>query len=76
MRAENRRIPPPLDPVARRRLAALIRRVGERAAAALLDTPRSTLARALAALPVRVASADVIRTRLDALDGNHRGHRD
>lgn len=65
----NRR-PPPLDVPIRRRLTALISRVGEGRAIELLSTPKQTLARAAAGLPVRVATADVIRARLDALDAS------
>lgn len=61
--------PPPLDPVTRRRLASVVARLGERRAIEALATPRPTLARALAGLGVRRATADVIRARLDALEG-------
>jgi hypothetical protein len=60
--------PPSLDPATHRRLVAFHRRVGERRAAELLTTPRSTLARALARFSIRRATADVIRARLDAID--------
>ena len=60
--------PPPLDEQTRRRLAAFVRLVGERRARELLDVARPLLARALAGLPIRRASAEVLRVRLDVLD--------
>jgi len=65
----NRR-PPPLDSSTRRRLASLLARIGERRTVDLLAMPRQTIARAAAGLPVRVATADVIRARLDAAAAN------
>lgn len=61
------RKPPPLDQSTRRRLAALLARVGEARTIELLDTPKQTIARAAAGLPIRRATADVIRARLDAV---------
>jgi hypothetical protein len=66
--ANDGRTPPPLPPGIRNRLVELIARVGERHALELLHLSRNTVARALAGLPVRVASAYVIRSRLDAID--------
>lgn len=63
------RVPPPLDEATRNRLAALVAVKGETAALAALNLPRATFARAVAGLPVRKATAEVIRLRLAALDG-------
>ena len=64
----NNKSPPPMDFATRRRVEALMRRVGERRACEVLDIARPLLARAIAGLPIRRSNADVIRIRLDALD--------
>jgi hypothetical protein len=73
---DNARKPPPLHPLTRRRLEALVRRVGEERACKLLALPRSTFARALAGLPIRIATADVIGARLDGCDDDERRRRE
>lgn len=60
-------IPPPLSLRDRDRLSALVRRLGERRAVEILDMPRATLARCMAGLGVRRATAEVLAARLDQI---------
>jgi hypothetical protein len=59
--------PPPLEPQTLGDLRAYVSRVGPDKARKTLDLSRQTLAQAAAGLPVRRATADVIRARLDAV---------
>ena len=52
------------------KIAELVTRFGEEYARAALDLPRQTLARALAGLGIRRATADMIRTRLGKLSAD------
>lgn len=60
----------PLPEYLRSRLAAIVSRDGEHRAVALLGVPRSTLARALAGLPLLAGSHALIRARLDFVEAN------
>jgi len=66
----NKHIPPSLDTASREKIAELVTRFGEEYARAALDLPRQTLARALAGLGIRRATADMIRTRLGKLSAD------
>ena len=60
----------PLPEPLRRRLSAVVRRIGERRALDGLGVSRSTLARTLGGLGIYAASQIAIEARLDALDGH------
>lgn len=57
----------PLEERWRRALRSVVSASGEKVACAALDIPRTTLARALAGLGLRRATADVLMMRLSAL---------
>jgi hypothetical protein len=62
----------PLDPQWRQRLATYVRAAGEPATCAALDLSRPTLARALAGLGLRKATAEVLIMRLSAVTSSER----
>lgn len=69
---DDPRVPPPLDELTHARLAAVVARDGHLRARTSLGLTRDLLARALAGLPVRAASALMVRAALDALDERER----